>query len=197
MPIRRLVRLTPAVLAIAAWLAATAPAAGCSCAPTTAADYVGRPGYAIFTGTALPRQDVSVPFAVDEWFQGSGAAPAVMLATGEERHPDGGISSNSCGLSLPPGRWLVFATRGEDGRFDPGGCAITTSLDEAAGQELLATVRARLAGQPPPTAAPEQPSGDAPDGPSSGVVVPYVVAPIAIGALVFVVLVAVARRRPG
>ena len=195
MPIRRLLRLTPVVLALAAWLAAAAPAAACSCAPTTAADYVGRPGYAIFTGTALPRQDVSVPFAVDEWFQGSGAAPAVMLATGEERHPDGGISSSSCGLSLSPGRWLVFATRGDDGRFDPGGCAITTSLDEAAGQELLAMVRARLAGQPPPTAAAEMPSEDPPDAPTPGALVPYVVGPVAIGALVFVVLVAVARRR--
>jgi hypothetical protein len=194
MPIRRLLRLVPVVLAVTAWLAAAAPAAACSCAPTTAADYVGRPGYAIFTGTALPLQDLSVPFVVDEWFQGGAPVPGVLLTTGQERMPDGAISADTCGRTLQPGPWLVFATRLHDGRYDPGGCTVTASLDDAAGQEMLAEVRARLAGQPPPTTAPNLPSSDPPEARRSGIAA-YIVAPIAIGALVFVVLVAVARRR--
>ena len=194
MPIPRFVRLVPVALVLAAWLAAATPAAACSCLESNAADYVGQPGYAIFSGTALAAQGLDVPFVVDEWFQGSGASPQVLLTTGQERMPDGAISADTCGRTLTPGRWLVFATRVDDGRYDPGGCTPTVDLGDADGVAALTTVRSRLAGQPPPTTEPQLPSAEPPGAPSSGLLA-YVAAPIALGALVFVVLVVVARRR--
>ena len=194
MRVRGVARAVPVLLGLAAWFAAATPAAACSCLESTPDDYIGEPGYSIFTGSALAAQDLDVPFVVDEWFQGAEPVPGVLLTTGQERMPDGAISADTCGRTLQPGPWLVFATRLDDGRYDPGGCTVTANLHEAAGREMLAVVRARLAGQPPPTAAPELPTRDPADAPGSGLEA-YIVAPIALGALVFVVLVAVARRQ--
>ncbi len=194
MDVRRLAQGATALLVLGGWLAAATPTAACSCLESTADDYIGERGYAIFSGTALAAQDLNVPFVVEEWFQGPDPAPGVLLTTGQERMPDGVISANTCGRTLAPGPWLVVATRTDDGRYDPGGCTVTTSLDEAPGQEVLAEVRARLAGQPPPTVEPALSPADPPGADPRGLA-SYVVAPIALGALVFVVLVAVARRR--
>ena len=196
MRFRRLLSLAWLALSAAAWLAVAGPAVACSCVETTTDDYVGDPSYAIFTGSALPKENASVPFVVDQWFQGAAPAPGLLLYTGEIPQADGVSMFDTCGRTLAPGAWLVFAARRDDGRYDPGGCTPTASLEEADGQARLAEVRAALTGVPPPTEAATPPRADAPDTPASdGPTLLFVAAPILIGGALFLLLVLGARRR--
>jgi hypothetical protein len=190
MRLRRLISMLPAVVAAAAWLGTAGPAAACSCIETTTADFVGDPTYAIFTGTALPKQDVSVPFVVSEWYQGPAPAAGVLLYTGEMREADGSVMFDTCGRELAPGGWLVFALRQDDGRYDPGSCSLTARLDEPEGQARLAEVRAVLTGIPPPTSEPAAATGSG----SAGSWL-LVAAPLAIGAAALAIVAFIARRR--
>ena len=187
--------LAAALVAVTFWLSTAPPVAACSCLETAVDSYVGASEWSIFTGTALPRQDLSVPFVVDEWFQGARPAAAVVLYTGEERQADGAISADTCGRALTPGRWLVFAVARPDGRLDPGSCSLTASLDEPDGPERLAAVQAQLEGQPPPTIEPTTDANDPGSGPGDPRLLLYVAAPVAVGAALFAVLALVARRR--
>ena len=191
MRLRRLVSLLPVVVAAAAWLGTAAPAAACSCMETTTEDFVGDPKFAIFTGTALPKQDVSVPFVISEWYQGPTPAAGVLLYTGETRRADGSTMIDTCGSALAPGDWLVFALRQDDGRYDPGSCTLTARLDEPEGRARLAEVRAALTGVSPPTSEP----APATPGPGSAGSWLLVAAPMAIGAAVLAIVAFIARRR--
>lgn len=191
MRLRRLVSLAFMSIVAAAWLAAAGPAAACSCLETTTADFVGDDSYAIFTGTALPKQNVTVPFVVAEWYQGSAPAAGVLLYTGEMPDPGGGMAIDTCGRTLTPGDWIVFALRQEDGRYDPGSCTPTAPLDEADGQARLAEVRAALTARAPPTA---EPAPATTGSPSAGEWL-LVLLPLAVGVAVLAAFAFVARRR--
>ncbi len=100
----------------AAVLTMPRPVVACSCVRFETLKEVARPGSAVFSGTAGPRQGRGVPVDVERWFFGGGGAPVVWLSG------DSFGDSAACGTTQPPvgSSWVWVGERLGDGDVRDG-----------------------------------------------------------------------------
>jgi len=115
-------RAVVAVIAFAAMLADTGPAAACSCARNPTAAGILSSAEAVFTATAVASKTVGsnvsvTTFRIIEAFKGPAAGSTVAV-----RHPSG--SSASCGVKFTTGKAYTLAAH----RAGNDGAALTTTL---------------------------------------------------------------------
>ena len=180
------------ILTTAVWLSAAGLTFACSCAaPGPMAEYDGA-GNAVFSGTAGPLDGRGVPVRVATWYHGAGAAPLVYLAKA------GFGDSASCGTTVPTaGTSWIWVTWLPEGGGDPqsGLCSPSAQLGTPEGDAMVADATATFGGAPPDGAELDPPG--AVTGPTvpADAAVPVLVATLAVGVALLVVVAALARRR--
>jgi hypothetical protein len=174
-----------------------AQVAACSCAQLgSLAEYLDADS-SLILGTTGARVGNDVPFLVERWFAGPGAARVVSLVPGDQIMPDGTTSWNSCGIDLPAGRHLLLVVyREASGRFQPSICAPVGDVDQPEGQALLAEAQATFGTGTVPE---DPPTTEGPVDPTT-TLTPEVLAAAGILAAATMILVGgvvlIARRRP-
>jgi hypothetical protein len=181
------------ILTAAVWLSAAGPTFACSCvAPGPMTDY-DTAEYAVFSGIAGSLDGRGVPVHVTTWYHGTRAAPLVYLA--KTSFGD----SAACGTTAPVAGsgWIWVTWLPEDGG-DPGTglCSPSAQLGTPEGNAMVADATATFGGAPPPGV-----DVDPPDAAAGPTVPPDAAVPVLLGTLVisvvlFVVVAALARRRP-
>jgi len=180
------------ILTTAVWLSAAGPTFACSCVePGPMASYDTAEN-AVFSGIAGQLDGRGVPVKVTTWYHGARPAPLVYLA--KSSFGDGA----ACGTTAPAaGTGWIWVTWLPQGGGDPitGLCSPSAQLGTPAGDAMVADATAAFGGAPPPGAAADPP--DAAPGPTvpPDAAVPVLVGTLAIGVVLFVVVVALARRR--
>jgi hypothetical protein len=189
-----------ALLAFVPQLSLPQQAVACSCVGPQPLEQYATDGSVIMAGRVVGRDAVGVQVAVDRWFAGPGAAPAVWI-TGDFGN------GASCGVgSEPPvgSQWIWVAWRAEG---EPGLrisiCAPTADLSTPEGQALLAEAESTFGefGIPfpgsggPASEPPGASEGESDDGTGDVALVAASIGVIGLGLLVLGGVAVLARRR--
>jgi len=180
------------ILTTAVWLSAAGPTFACSCvAPGPMADYDGDEN-AVFSGIAGQLDARGVPVQVTTWYHGRGAAPLVYLAKSSFG------DSAGCGATAPAAGtgWIWVTWLPEDGG-DPGTglCNPSAQLGTPEGNAMVADATATFGGAPPPGAEVDPPDAAPRPTVPPDAAVAVLVGTLAIGVVLFVLVVVLARRR--
>ena len=105
---RRIALLTALpVLTSAVWLLAAGTTVACSCVAAGPMATYATTDFAVFSGTAGPKDARGVPVRVVTWYSGDGASPMVYLSATSFG------DSAACGTNAPPPgtSWIWVASR--------------------------------------------------------------------------------------